>query len=218
MKIPSRLKCLKWPFVAAELLYFFLLFANFALLGNSSAAHAAPIYVYTESDGTIHFTDKKPPSGVTAKVFTARQAGFSVVRIGKPFNARLFAERYRDIIRLNAISNGLSESLLKAVIHVESGFDPKAISKKGALGLMQLMPTTAKMHGVSAPFEPLENIRAGARHLANLLRRYRGDVVLALAAYNAGEGAVEQYGGVPPFSETKEYIRKVLDLRDRYIG
>lgn len=107
---------------------------------------------------------------------------------------------------------GLDPRLLKAVAAAESGFDPKAVSSKGAVGIMQLMPGTAKELGVSDPFDPVQNVRAGARYLHRMLDRFGGDLELALAAYNAGPGVVEKYGGVPPFIETRRYVEKVLSI------
>lgn len=112
---------------------------------------------------------------------------------------------------------GLDPELLKAVAAVESNFDPGAVSPKGALGLMQLMPETAESLGVSDPFDPAQNVRAGARYLRDLLDRF-GNLELALAAYNAGPGAVEKHRGVPPFTETREYVEKVLSIFRRAGG
>ena len=106
----------------------------------------------------------------------------------------------------------LDARLVTSLIQVESDFDPSAVSRRGALGLMQLMPATARRLGVEKPLDPEQNLRAGVRELRRLIDRYGGDLVLALAAYNAGEGAVERYGGVPPFSETRDYIDRILSL------
>jgi len=103
---------------------------------------------------------------------------------------------------------GVDPELVRAVIEVESAFEPGAVSAKGAMGLMQLMPATARQYGVADPFDPRSNIEAGTQHLRSLLDRY--DLSLALAAYNAGAGAVERYGGVPPYRETKAYVRRVM--------
>jgi soluble lytic murein transglycosylase-like protein len=114
-----------------------------------------------------------------------------------------------------ADENGVSPSLIKAVALVESGFDPRAVSHAGAQGLMQLMPQTAQEYGVADAFDPLANLQAGARHLRKLLDRYDGDLTLALAAYNAGAGAVERHDGVPDYAETVNYVRKVHEKLGR---
>lgn len=111
-----------------------------------------------------------------------------------------------------ALKYGMETQLVAAVALVESGFDPDAVSPKGARGLMQLMPATAADYGVVDSFNPLENLEAGIAHLRHLLDRYHGDLELALAGYNAGEGAVARYGGVPPFPETIRYVSRVLAL------
>ena len=111
-----------------------------------------------------------------------------------------------------AIETGVPADLIKAVAMVESSFDAKARSPKGALGLMQLMPELARQYGVSNPYDPHQNLRGGANHLSSLLDRYDGDLTLVLAAYNAGSGAVKRYRGVPPYRETREYIRRVRNL------
>jgi hypothetical protein len=118
--------------------------------------------------------------------------------------------RYGADIHEIAREHGVSPALIEAVIRTESGFDPSAVSPKGAAGLMQLMPKTASTLGVADRFDPRESIRGGVRHLRYLLERYQGSVVLALAAYNAGEGAVDTHRGVPPYPETQQYVRTVL--------
>lgn len=114
------------------------------------------------------------------------------------------------LARAAAARHGLDPDLVLAVVQVESGFAPAARSPKGAQGLMQLMPGTASALGVSDPFDPAQNLDGGARHLGALVARYQGDLPKALAAYNAGEGAVTRHGGIPPYPETREYVKQVL--------
>lgn len=123
---------------------------------------------------------------------------------------------YRGDIHAAVRLTGVDPALLRAVIHAESGFNPQALSYKGAQGLMQLMPATAFELGVGNAFDPSENISGGARYLALLLRDFHGDVKLAAAAYNAGAGAVTKYGGVPPYAETEVYVKRVALLYQRY--
>ncbi|WP_206830913.1 lytic transglycosylase domain-containing protein [Alicyclobacillus fructus] len=119
--------------------------------------------------------------------------------------------RLDEIVRQAAAKYGVPEGLLEAVIQQESGGNPNATSPAGAIGLMQLMPATAAAYGARQPYDPAENVDAGAHYLADLLARYQGNVALALAAYNAGPEAVDAYGGVPPYPETQAYVRAVLD-------
>ena len=121
----------------------------------------------------------------------------------------------RDLAAGAARRHGLDPDLVMAVVSVESGFRPQAVSPKGAQGLMQLMPKTASSLGVADAFDPAQNLDGGTRHLGQLLTLYGGDITRALAAYNAGEGAVDRHGGVPPYRETRAYVKKVLE---RYRG
>jgi len=121
----------------------------------------------------------------------------------------------RGLAAATARRHGLDPELVMAVVSVESAFRPEAVSPKGAQGLMQLMPKTAVSLGVEDAFDPAQNLDGGARHLGQLLTLYGGDLTRALAAYNAGEGAVQRHGGVPPYRETRAYVKKVLE---RYRG
>lgn len=123
----------------------------------------------------------------------------------------LTSRRIDELIREAARSHGLSPALVRAVTAVESNFNIRAVSPKGARGLMQLMPETARSLQVTDVYDPRQNLQAGSRHLRGLLDRYEGDVRLALAAYNAGEGAVQRYGGIPPYPETRRYVQRVLE-------
>ena len=165
---------------------------------------AAESFKLTEPDGTIHFTNAPNDPRYKRMGFTSgTEAGFLRLPNGDtgPYvqEIRDAAERY-----------GVPIKLVSAVIRAESGFNPRAVSPKGARGLMQLMPTTAATLGVRNSFDPRENIEGGVRHLRGLIDRFTNNLPLALAAYNAGEKAVEQYRGIPPYPETQDYVTKVL--------
>lgn len=118
----------------------------------------------------------------------------------------------RDLVRQVSVEHGLDPKLMDALVRVESGYNPRALSHKGAMGLMQLMPATADRLGVDDPFDPEQNVRGGVREFARLVDRYRGNLQLALAAYNAGEGAVARYSGIPPYDETRNYVSRILTI------
>ncbi len=123
-------------------------------------------------------------------------------------------QKYGDIVRTAAEKHGLDEDLLHSIIQAESGYDPSIVSAKGAVGLMQLIPATAAKYGAQNIFDPVENIEAGARYLKDLMALYSNDLRSVLAAYNAGPEALKKFKGIPPYPETKRYIRKVLNLLD----
>ena len=182
------------------------------------------VYSYIK-DGVRHYTSK-PPKGV-AGATALRTIPYSFVETcyacsplpGVNFGTlRLNTAAYATEIRAAALQHGVDESIVRAIIHAESSFNPNALSRVGAQGLMQLMPATARRFGVNNAFDATQNIRGGVQYLAWLLRRYNGDLTLAAAGYNAGEGAVDKYKGVPPYSETRLYVQRVRVLADRYRG
>ena len=165
----------------------------------TSAAHA-DIYLYVDREGVLHFTNT--PTSSKYKVYMPEKTVYRKTL----YNIR----SYDDVISEAAERNGISSSLLKAVIHVESYFNPRAVSKKGALGLMQIMPENLESLNINDPFDPWENIMGGAYYFRTMLERFSGQVDLALAAYNAGPTVVEKYNDIPPYPETQRYVRKVM--------
>lgn len=174
-----------------------------------AAQGKADIFVHRDSRGVLHFTNVPSDSGYRPIV---REWGD-----GSRFS-KLAPGRLEEIIRSAANRYSVDPNLVRAIIKAESDFNTRARSPKGAQGLMQLMPDTARLHSVGNVYDPDENIDGGVRHLRLLLDRYQGDLRLTLAGYNAGIQAVEKYGGVPPYPETREYIRRVLDYHRRYRG
>jgi soluble lytic murein transglycosylase-like protein len=182
-----------------------------ALLIASTAAARAQIYTYVDSDGVRHYTDVPDNNRYRLLLISPQERTSSGDRYDWQLLSR--AGQYDSIIEKAAISAAVEPNLLRAVIVVESGFNSRAVSKRGAVGLMQLMPATATRFGVSNPYDPLENVHGGARYLKFLMDHFGQDIRLALAAYNAGEDAVERNGGqVPPFTETMAYVPRVLKI------
>jgi soluble lytic murein transglycosylase-like protein len=155
--------------------------------------------------------------GKTGTVFRAKGPR-RFQRVGAKSSLKLFPDQFNAEIAAAAREHRVDPALVRAVIHAESSFNPRAVSPKGAKGLMQLMPSPARSLGVDDPFEPGDNIRGGTNLLADLKRKFNGNVRLALAAYNAGEGAVRRHNGIPPYRETQDYVAKVLRLRAAYSG
>src|SRR6185369_5988507 len=196
-----------------------VLLSQFAFTTGTASAD---IFLKRDRFGVLHFTNVPTDKGYRvvmqeASPFT-RRPGPGLSPIGKASSFASVDSRLFDPIIANVAARyQIDRALVKAVIKAESGFQPRAVSSKGARGLMQLMPQTALMHGVRNIHEPSENIEGGVQHLRMLLDRYNGNVPLALAAYNAGEGAVDQAGGIPPFPETRDYVWRVLQFRQLYL-
>ena len=180
------------------------------LLAGLAATHAVqsaePLFYFIDGEAIV-FTNQRGHGVQPVPGFFETGAAGS--------KANLPETPYDPFIKQVARENDLAPELIKAVALVESGFNPHAVSHAGAQGLMQLMPATARDYGVRDPFDPLTNLQAGARHLRKLLDRFDGNLALALAAYNAGETAVLRYDGVPNYSETKDYVRKVHEKLGR---
>ncbi len=196
---------------------FSLLFALATFADNSYAKdkQAADIYTYKSSKGVTSFSDIEP-IGVSYSRYRFDCYACEVDSLIDWRKAKLYLNPYKYHINQASIKYGVDPAFVRAVIHAESHFDSQAISKTGAQGLMQLMPVTAKELGVKNSLIAQQNIQGGVKHLARLLIKYNGDNELASAAYNAGEGAVKRYGGIPPYKETQVYVERVAILHQRY--
>ncbi len=178
-----------------------------------AVALPAEAQIYTWRDRSGHLVlSNKPRTDGGKQLATYAVPGPTLMRTTNKPAGSSGHTRYDDLIQQHASQKGLSPELVRAVIQAESGFNPRAISSKGAMGLMQLMPATARELGVSDAFHPEQNIRGGVTYLARLLARYDQNVELALAAYNAGPVSVERYGAVPPYRETRDYVKKITGL------
>ncbi len=173
------------------------------MLLTSVASLEAAVYVYVDEAGTPHFTDAP-----TKPYFQPIPA------FGLPGDVNLVRGQYADLINQIASEGGVDPALVRAIIKAESNFDPRAVSRRGAQGLMQLMPATTGRYAATNAFDPETNIRCGVRYLRFLHDLFPGQLPLALAAYNAGENVVLRYNGIPPYPETRVYVNRVL----RYYG
>lgn len=191
----------------------------FSLFLFAETSMAEQLYAYKSARGTLTFTSRKPAGKsyyiVSPKVpqksvfYYHRGLGYSTSSKPKP-------SAFDSAIIELAKEHNVEAALIKAVMHVESAFNPRAVSSAGARGLMQLMPATAKRFGVSDAFHAIDNMNGGVKYLKWLYNRFQGNLRNVLAGYNAGEGAVDQYGGVPPYKETVDYVSKVMDLHRMY--
>jgi len=190
--------------------------------GSAPRLVQSQVYSYMK-DGVRHYSSRRP-AGI-ASAGAVRTIRYSYMETcyacgsapGVNFSRiRLRQDAYRGEIAAAAAQYGVDEAVVRAIIHAESAFNPNALSRVGAQGLMQLMPATARRFGVDNAFDPSQNIRGGVQYLAWLLKRFNGDLRLAAAGCNAGEGAVDKYRGVPPYGETQRYVQRVSLLADRY--
>jgi len=191
--------------------------AGIMLLAGAIQTAKADIYQFVDENGVVHFTNVsgarvKKPSKVVSEKRSATQAPPSSTRVTehRTTHTDSIPASYVNIINDACNRFGVDPSLVHAIVKVESDFNPFAISRKGAMGLMQLMPQTANTMNVRNTFSPDENVEGGVKYLRYLLDRYDGNISLALAAYNAGETAVKKWGTVPPYKETQEYVKKIL--------
>ena len=178
------------------------------------------VYTLKRKDGVVEYTNVKPKGGdfrlMFSYVFQETCYACNLKSSVDFAHTPLKVDMFRDEIAAASLASGVDASLIRAVIHAESAFNPMALSAKGAQGLMQLMPGTALDLGVGDAFDAASNINGGAQYLAQMLKTFGGDENRAAAAYNAGPGAVRKYNGVPPYAETQVYVQRVAQLRDRY--
>ena len=191
-----------------------------AAIISSPAMAGSTIFVYQAKDGSRLITDhlRVNANYKLVKTYRAGPSKLRSVAYSPPsfYRAIATASRYDKLISKTASRFGLDRALIKAMVQIESGYNPNAVSKKGAFGLMQLMPDTAKRYGVRNASSPADNLQGGVRYFKDLLQMFDQDTKLALAAYNAGENIVKRYNGVPPFRETIDYIQKVMQLHQLY--
>ena len=180
----------------------------FTLLGSSASAD---IYRYVDKDGTIHFSNTERRGELVARKSKSTSKSSAVRSRVREVRAGKDSHRFDEHIREAAGLYQIPEALVRAVIQVESGFNPRAVSHANAQGLMQLIPPTAERMLVSDTFDPRQNILGGTRYLRVLANLFNGNLQLTLAAYNAGENAVIKHRGIPPYEETQQYVGKVLE-------
>lgn len=188
-----------------------------AVMGLPGFARA-DIFAFTDSNGITHFSNVPSDSRFKLLIAASPDAAAAVAP-GKKVDWLARSAKYDQAIAGAAKANTIQAALVRAVIVVESGFNPRAVSKRGAVGLMQLQPATARRYGVKDIYDPEQNIRAGTHYLSDLLTRFDSNLELALAAYNAGEEAVERYGRhIPPYAETLAYVPSVMRVYQRLMG
>lgn len=187
----------------------------FFRLDPALAEENPAVYRYQQANGVTAFSDRAPKNR-PYQLLRFDCYACDLKSAVNWHNTPLFLQKYQQEITSAAKQHQLDPALLRAVIHAESAFNPRALSKSGAAGLMQLMPDTATEVGVKNVWHQQQNIQGGAFYLASLLKRYKDDVKLAMAAYNAGPGAVDKHQGIPPYAETQRYVERVQLLFSRY--
>lgn len=180
-----------------------------------ASTHSETVYRFTDENGVVTFSEARP-AGARYDVIRFECYACSPDSNVNWHRTPLFVGRYDDAIEKTARDYDVDPALVQAVIHAESAFNPQAVSSKGAQGLMQLMPETAREVGVGNALDAEQNIRGGVNYLARMLSLHDGDLRLATAAYNAGPGAVRRHGGIPPYAETRAYVKRVGILHERY--
>jgi len=188
-----------------------------ALIGFDGVAEAA-VFIYELPDGSRLVTNY-PVNNKSYRVVRTSDDIHGIGRLAAQKNSPVFREspsKYDRLIRRYAEEHGVEFALVKAIMQAESSFNPYAVSNKGACGLMQMMPETASRYGVQDIYNPVENIRAGVKHLKYLSEVFNNKYSHVIAAYNAGENAVKQYRGIPPYEETQNYVKKVLQFKRQY--
>lgn len=187
-----------------------------ALASLISIPVQADIYAFKDSSGVIHFTNV-PSDPRYAGMVRAPYRVSTSKPVKMSYRPPMDPDRYAPLVEKVAREHSVDRALLQAMIAAESGFDPDAVSRKGAVGLMQLMPETARRYGVRNRYDPAENIQGGAKYVRDLMQKFNNDLSLTLAAYNAGEDAIIQYGNrIPPYRETLQYVPRVLTLYRQY--
>jgi soluble lytic murein transglycosylase-like protein len=182
---------------------------------NKSKSSTQSIYKYRNDKGVITYTDQRPIN-LSFEVLRFDCYACSVASTVNWHKTPLNIDAYQNQVKAMSKKYGVDAALVRAVIHAESAFRVNAVSRAGAQGLMQLMPATARELGVKNSLNANQNIEGGTKYLAELLKRFSGDITLATAAYNAGPGAVTRYNGIPPYAETQAYVKRVAILKTRY--
>ena len=186
--------------ISFQIIFYWLLVLVISQFSDFTSFAHADIYTYTDESGVVHFSNAPASNDEWRLIIKERHFD----------SKKLVSGGYDNLIHATAVKHGVDPLLVKAVIKAESDFDTNAVSNKGAKGLMQLMPETAEDMGVDNLFDPVQNIEGGVKYLKRLIDTYRSNLPFAIAAYNAGEKSVQKYNGMPPYRETKSYVRRVL--------